>query len=786
MPIETMDLPRNVPWKLIAASPDMLDTKFCNKAFPFPWRSSMAISAFEPQADRLPSELCGDRITYLKITCSITGYQPSKDDTSQGLVSFPEVPTEELNRVLGEYFACYGVLLNVAVFPKTKFETYLEEFASVDFSRFKNTELPNPFQANDIVFTAEGQPANRTVDRYPTGGDGAQELDLFKKCDIAFPCAFEVRAVIAYFGTDRITVYAYKGDQVVAQQAGRQADGPLYTFSVSHEGGIDHIVCVAPDNQASLLKVSLCARLARPVDAPIESLPRIIDFEPKMRDLYQAASESGEVLTASRSAVQTDKSYTHSESTQTGVSLAANLGGTVGPISYGGNAGLSHSWGETDVDSSTTQTDASRDRQEKFSTTTNLNQMYNLLTGYHPGTNRAVFLMLPRPHTLQPTDRRSFIQGVRIIEGVQDFFLIVARPKALEELCIEAFLETAHFPEHVEVQEPPLEYERKTKDFDHGPITAQHPGWLGSRNEARIDGVYAGFEDEAEGWYFDPTQGVAGRGGIEEVMKFSDDNADGPDTGGGLYGDLPRMEQYFFSAHTPDKVSISGLIRSGVSFDVVFHRKYRVHLRRQKQSTSEPRVDISALLITSRKLCACFKPVRNCLQLLNSSSLAPGSGNFESIVAEMHLKLPGGLLTREAGSHGRLPLVKELLRTIQTALSTNWRLPCRMPFGEVGFLDSDYFKDSMLGRISKAALARPLREIPGLAQQVVDVFGENGSVQDVLKLDLPELIAKTGISPRQAIVTRRAVLGVKRRINIIPLADIRIPVARTRRKGKRR
>src|SRR5699024_6704987 len=123
-----LNLPTNIPWKQIAVSPDMMDTKFCNKKFPFAWRSSLAISAYEPKPDELPPELCGERITYLKITASITGYQSTAKHTleiakteDQLIKSFPSVPTEDfknaLDRITDEYFACYGVLLNVAVFP---------------------------------------------------------------------------------------------------------------------------------------------------------------------------------------------------------------------------------------------------------------------------------------------------------------------------------------------------------------------------------------------------------------------------------------------------------------------------------------------------------------------------------------------------------------------------------------------------------------------------------------------------------------------------------------------
>src|SRR5215467_12269401 len=95
----------------------MMDTIFCNKLFPFEWRSSLAISYYHPKPEDLPEELCGDRVIYLKLTCSITGYQPSPGEKDDAYITFPDVPTEELDRILSEYFACYGVLLNIAVFP---------------------------------------------------------------------------------------------------------------------------------------------------------------------------------------------------------------------------------------------------------------------------------------------------------------------------------------------------------------------------------------------------------------------------------------------------------------------------------------------------------------------------------------------------------------------------------------------------------------------------------------------------------------------------------------------
>lgn len=50
--------------------------------------------------------------------------------------------------------------------------------------------------------------------------------------------------------------------------------------------------------------------------------------------------------------------------------------------------------------------------------------------------------MLPRPHTLET--EHTFVNGIRNIEGIQEFFLVVARPASVSGFCVEAYLETGH------------------------------------------------------------------------------------------------------------------------------------------------------------------------------------------------------------------------------------------------------------------------------------------------------------------------------------------------------
>lgn len=160
---QQLSLPTNIPWKLVAVSPDMMDTTYCNKRFPFSWRSSLAISTYEPEPDQLPKEYSDRRITYLKVACTITGYQPSKEETNRGLASFPNVPTEDLKRILLEYFACYGALVNVAVFPDPGSESGTPSPTTypciIDFEP-KERDLIQAATLNGEILTASQSPVS--------------------------------------------------------------------------------------------------------------------------------------------------------------------------------------------------------------------------------------------------------------------------------------------------------------------------------------------------------------------------------------------------------------------------------------------------------------------------------------------------------------------------------------------------------------------------------------------------------------------------------------------------
>jgi hypothetical protein len=58
------------------------------------------------------------------------------------------------------------------------------------------------------------------------------------------------------------------------------------------------------------------------------------------------------------------------------------------------------------------------------------------------GTNRAVFVVAPRPHTA--SGEFNLIDGERKLEGIQDVFLVITMPRSLKGFCIQASIDTGH------------------------------------------------------------------------------------------------------------------------------------------------------------------------------------------------------------------------------------------------------------------------------------------------------------------------------------------------------
>lgn len=590
----------SIPWRLVAVSPDMIDTTYCNKKYPFVFRSSLAIFTYEPPDDDVPTEYQNQQISYLKVSCSITGFHPSKQDVKEGLMSFPSVPTEELKRVLTEYFGCYGAMLNVAVFP------------------------PASYNVN------EPSPAN---------------------------------------------------------------------------------------------------------------YPFIIDFEPKSREIVQAATDKGEIIWGSFSKVKTDKSLTSTNSSSSLLDLAAKYAYSPAKDKGGSSLELSgkttQNYNDKEEYQRTVSAEASRERKETEGVTANISQMYNILTGYHIGTNRASFVILPRPHIVQPTNRRTFAQGLRVIEGIQEFFLVVTRPVNMTRYCIEATLESGHFPEKIDKIEPELKYKSSYEDFLVRK-TAQWGHWGSDRKS--IDTTYT----ISNGWMIDRSKGDPGCPGISMIQDKSNGQA------------KSSLQDYSYRAKDDGSAQVEGSIQ-GSGFpdydNAEFERLYRVHTRTQVPIDQAEMPEVTTkFIITSRSLCVCLGYEINSLNSTISS--IP-----ESIVDTQDIAIPFERLEMN-GSNFSLPPVayNEVNNQVQAALTSSWRRPSRTENCNLTFLTSDYFKQSIRDLLAPSVLRTKICDLTSLDASIIKLFENDVTVDDVLALSLESFSETVSMNLRAAADCRKLIM----------------------------
>src|SRR5882672_1912218 len=126
-----LNLPTDIPWVRRCVSTDMMDSHLCDRTAPFRWRSSIAIFEYEPEVENQTYE--GMVITYLKVTCSITGYQENPEEVGvnrNGLRSYWKDQPGIANylNLLQAYYPCYGAILEVAVGPENERNTEIDDY----------------------------------------------------------------------------------------------------------------------------------------------------------------------------------------------------------------------------------------------------------------------------------------------------------------------------------------------------------------------------------------------------------------------------------------------------------------------------------------------------------------------------------------------------------------------------------------------------------------------------------------------------------------------------------
>jgi hypothetical protein len=112
-----LSLPTDIPWQKVCVTQDMMDPVVCDPATAPKWQSSIAVFKFVPPDEY---QLFPDvHVTYLKVTVTITGYQPM-DEEIQGEIDWDGVDIttiEGLTELLNSYYPCTGAIAQVVVGP---------------------------------------------------------------------------------------------------------------------------------------------------------------------------------------------------------------------------------------------------------------------------------------------------------------------------------------------------------------------------------------------------------------------------------------------------------------------------------------------------------------------------------------------------------------------------------------------------------------------------------------------------------------------------------------------
>jgi hypothetical protein len=400
---------------------------------------------------------------------------------------------------------------------------------------------------------------------------------------------------------------------------------------------------------------------------PIDQYPYFSDFDPKKRELYELVSKTGEIMsrTLEHAGVlhggTTSSSNEVFDKTTVGVSASGTYGAKQGSNvsaegSYASEEG-SRSVDATNFNNVRT-VDGGREARETYSHTTQLSQMYQLLTSYHLGTNRGVFFFEPRPHLVQVD--RTLVDGPRQLEGIQEFFLVVVRPRAMESLCVGASLETLHVGAIVLLDE-------KTPDAQEPKLLFPRIGMNGSWEDPDDDKTFPAETTipytAPPGWMIDQFKGTNGyhldylsqKGNTQHKIEVTASTVS-------IWG---RVEEHHIEGGFGEKDRReSGFLELGIT----------IYL---KQVVATPARTQQFAILTNTSVCTCAQGL---VEMVKNSS---------SVVREMKLPTTGqpvGQPMPEGAARDWNKFFGQVVRSSMTA-------PDRYPKGAVGFWDLDIMKE---------------------------------------------------------------------------------------------
>ncbi|MBW4027843.1 MAG: PASTA domain-containing protein [Acidobacteria bacterium] len=479
----------------------------------------------------------------------------------------------------------------------------------------------------------------------------------------------------------------------------------------------------------------------------LNTYPYFADFDPKKRELYEVVTETGEVMSRSLEDVNVRLGQTtlQSHEVRDKTTLAASLSGSYAGVTLAGS--VANESGTTDLTQQGTEnirtSDAAREARETFSHTTQLSQMYHQLDSYHLGTNRAVFLMLPRPHSVQSPS--TFVNGPREIEGVQEFMLVVVRPKEMEDFCVEAYLETAH------LTAKPIP--------DWGRTVTQLPLHISTPDTNRVSG--SNTSTKQTGYVVDTDLGGLLGG-----------DTHGPGKGYSVTSENigPWNGDYKFTVG-PDTVTVDGWVEGvhlshppetlGCTMDV--NTSVYLKLKIPKVAGYEP-----GLIITGRAVCSC----RN--RLVVTSEFKGASLVYEKALSGALMQETSrreSMTIRDANKLGA-DLKREMLRSLSSA--------DRYPRDTVSLLDSQLIADMMGTHIRHADRTVNPRVMDwiGVDKKVarrVTAFAPAITRSQMLEMPLAQQVERFALSFDDAVKLRQALADLAEPTGTPSLPE-RVPV----------
>lgn len=501
---------------------------------------------------------------------------------------------------------------------------------------------------------------------------------------------------------------------------------------------------------------------------PLSQFPYLTDFEPKKREVIELVSETGESTTQSGTGLNVRKGTTSTNSMEMsnvdkGGSAAFSYGQETGGNKQSISAQVSS---QKDVGTRTANgseatnvisTDASREKRESYSHTTNLSQLYQLLDSYHSGTNRAIFFLNARPHIIDSP--YTFVKGPRRLEGIQEFFLVVRRPKDMEKICVTGVLETAHLYEN------DIPVTIGVTRYDQGEITQTFTDSADTNlTDTSSQGSDKVWKINIPATY----QLDVSRGG--GTVTYGSDNYNLPGGVVIVHDDVRGTDYNVPPGITPydDHVDIFSHIEAG-NFGRSASRTLTVTVYyRSVQPVETPHQEIEKhvdLFFTARKVSSCSGYLR--------------SGLFVTYEKPMGSEFKQALtLSHKPGRDAALA-ANEVSRRVRDQVISSFRGSRRYEYGQVDFIQSAFAtRELLMSRhptvVSKEGLVHELTEVPEDIRKHLKTKSASLSVSDVLKQSPENVAEQTGLpvrDARQLIVSLAGVRQVSAYQNPLRISD---------------